>query len=635
LDLTATELQNRAEDLAVARLMLSEIHHYDGTNGMLAHYGIATPASEADVIAGLRKVMPIVAAKAGLEAARSNYVVLGGVEATNSVLKLMLQYGNLTKSKAAAILAGKLTSCQNIELGELNSLQFIRDPNYSYLISAPANKTLDFSATYSPSASVVGYEFNFGDGTILASDIPAASHLYNTTGFYYATVAPVVKQVNGSVVSCRSKQKAVGFRVDDLKPRISSVQPLTAPLGVATSFTVSGRYLPLTSVLSIADATCQTPTNRSALGFTVQCTLGGLVGDKVVTIKTDTLANGGAEINQTNLVAATQSGTIELPATAFVRGVKVALSANGYGADTLMNAPPYTAADNAAEWDFNVATAGKYELFATYASGESRPVSISFNGKVVFSNALSAATGGFYPANRQTLSQGTVELPAGKNVMRVFETGANVFPHIKGFSLVPVKTPAVIPEFVPIPGKNFSMSKYEITFAQYDAYADETGVAKPSDEGWGRGNLPVINVSWNDAVAYAAWLSNKAGKSYRLPSGEEWEFAAKAGTKTLYWWGNEIGVNNANCWYNYCDAWLYQNTAPVGSFAANPFGLYDMNGNVAEWTTLCPYVDGCDQRAALGGAWSGGPQSLIPESRSWPFVSDREYIYGIRLVRDN
>lgn len=306
LDLTATELQNRAEDLAVARLMLSEIHHYDGTNGMLAHYGIATPASEADVIAGLRKVMPIVAAKAGLEAARSNYVVLGGVAATNSVLNLMLQYGTLTKSKAAAILAGKLTSCQSVELGELNSLQFLRDPNYSYLISAPANKTLDFSATYSPSASVVGYEFNFGDGTILASDIPAASHLYNATGFYYATVAPVVKQVNGSVVSCRSKQKAVGFRVDDLKPRISSVQPLTAPLGVATAFTVKGRNLPLTSVMSIADATCQTPANRSALGFTVQCTLGGLVGDKVVTIKTDALANGGTEIKQTNMVTATQ-----------------------------------------------------------------------------------------------------------------------------------------------------------------------------------------------------------------------------------------------------------------------------------------------------------------------------------------
>jgi hypothetical protein len=132
------------------------------------------------------------------------------------------------------------------------------------------------------------------------------------------------------------------------------------------------------------------------------------------------------------------TSTIDLPATAFVRGVSVALSANGYGADAVMNAPPYGAADNSAEWDFAVPVAGRYELFATYASGESRPVMISFDANLVFSNALATSTGGYFPANRQTLSQGFVDLAAGSHVMRVAETGANVFPHIKGFTLVPV-----------------------------------------------------------------------------------------------------------------------------------------------------------------------------------------------------
>ena len=132
------------------------------------------------------------------------------------------------------------------------------------------------------------------------------------------------------------------------------------------------------------------------------------------------------------------TSTISIPATDFVRGVNVALSANGYGTDTLMNAPPYGPADNSAEWDITVPVAGRYELFATYASSENRPLTISFNGVVAFTNALATNTGGFFPANRVTLSQGIVQLTVGANVMKVAETGINVFPHIKGFTLVPV-----------------------------------------------------------------------------------------------------------------------------------------------------------------------------------------------------
>jgi formylglycine-generating enzyme required for sulfatase activity len=128
----------------------------------------------------------------------------------------------------------------------------------------------------------------------------------------------------------------------------------------------------------------------------------------------------------------------------------------------------------------------------------------------------------------------------------------------------------------------FAMGKYEVTFAEYDKFAEATGRKKPSDSGWGRGNRPVINVSWHDATAYAEWLSQQTGKQYRLPTEAQWEYAARAGTETKYWWGNEIGTNKANCSNGSCkDHFKY--TAPVGSFAANPFGIYDTVGNVWEW----------------------------------------------------
>lgn len=131
------------------------------------------------------------------------------------------------------------------------------------------------------------------------------------------------------------------------------------------------------------------------------------------------------------------SGNIELPASAFVRGVNVALSTNGYGSDTLMNAPPYLGVLNAAEWDFVVPVSGVYELRSTYATVDPRPVSISMNGSTVFPVAMSSGTGGFFPANRMTFSEGFVYLTAGSNVMRVSGNGVIAFPHIKGFSFVP------------------------------------------------------------------------------------------------------------------------------------------------------------------------------------------------------
>ena len=131
--------------------------------------------------------------------------------------------------------------------------------------------------------------------------------------------------------------------------------------------------------------------------------------------------------------------TIELPASAFVRGEDVAMASGTalvYGADALMNAPPYTSRPNAAEWDFSLVIEGSYTLFATYAAGASRPCSVLFNGDLTFPDALATVTGGFYAEDRQTEEQGVVFLPAGANIMRV-ERAAEI-PHIAGFTLVRV-----------------------------------------------------------------------------------------------------------------------------------------------------------------------------------------------------
>ena len=131
--------------------------------------------------------------------------------------------------------------------------------------------------------------------------------------------------------------------------------------------------------------------------------------------------------------------------------------------------------------------------------------------------------------------------------------------------------------------KRFAIAKHPVTFDQFDLFTQMTKRKSANDHGWQRGQRPVINVSWIDAVAYTNWLSEQTGKHYRLPTESEWEYASRGGTSTAYWWGDKILANMIHC-YECGDNIRHKETTNVASFKANPFGLYDTYGNVWEWT---------------------------------------------------
>ena len=190
------------------------------------------------------------------------------------------------------------------------------------------------------------------------------------------------------------------------------------------------------------------------------------------------------------------------------------------------------------------------------------------------------------------------------------------------------------PEMVVVPaGTPFAVGKYEVTFAEWEACVAGGGCGgySPDDEGWGRGRRPVINVSWEDVQAYVRWLSEQTGEAYRLLSEAEWEYAVRAGTTTHYTWGDEIGRNRANC--DGCGSgWDNKQTAPVGSFAANAFGLHDVHGNVWEWTQDCWEGD-CSVRVLRGGSWDLKPRDLRVAYRYTHAVWIRYDYNGVRVAR--
>jgi formylglycine-generating enzyme required for sulfatase activity len=195
--------------------------------------------------------------------------------------------------------------------------------------------------------------------------------------------------------------------------------------------------------------------------------------------------------------------------------------------------------------------------------------------------------------------------------------------------------------------KPFAVSAAEVTFDEWDtcvAFGD--CVAGITDARWGRGQRPVINVAWNEAQQYAAWLGKVTGKPYRLLTEAEYEYAARAGTQTAYPWGDDIGKGNADC-ASCGSQWGNSQTAPVRSFPANAFALYDMVGNVWEWVEDCHHssylgvpTDGsawtagtCGRRVVRGGSWSTDPPTLRSANRDGATADDRNHGLGFRVAR--
>lgn len=226
-------------------------------------------------------------------------------------------------------------------------------------------------------------------------------------------------------------------------------------------------------------------------------------------------------------------------------------------------------------------------------------------------------------ATLQSLEESLVAIPAGSYRMGdVNHTGGDL------------ERPA---HRVNVPA--FRLMKYEVTFEQYDAFAQMTGRTLPEDWGWGRGKRPVINTSWRDATAMAKWLSEKTGKRWRLPTEAEWEYAARAGTTTDYPWGNKFEKNRVN---------NGPTTDPVGSYAANAWGLHDMHGNAWEWMQDCwtPHYKGapadgsawtagdCSSRVVRGGSWYYDASWLRSPYRGKVGAASRTVNIGFRLARD-
>jgi formylglycine-generating enzyme required for sulfatase activity len=193
----------------------------------------------------------------------------------------------------------------------------------------------------------------------------------------------------------------------------------------------------------------------------------------------------------------------------------------------------------------------------------------------------------------------------------------------------------------------FAVGRYEVTFDEWDACVGAGGCRHtPGDADWGRGRRPVINVSWDDAQAYVSWLAKKTGKPYRLLSEAEWEYAARAGSTTAYPWSDELGTNRAN-FDDSGSQWSGKQTAPVGSFAPNAFGLYDMIGNVWEWTQDCwndsyagapmdglPWLKGyCGRRVVRGGSCFNISELARAAVRSRFEPGYRSNRQGFRLAR--
>lgn len=193
----------------------------------------------------------------------------------------------------------------------------------------------------------------------------------------------------------------------------------------------------------------------------------------------------------------------------------------------------------------------------------------------------------------------------------------------------------------------FAIGKYEVTVEEWNACAEAGACPRVATDANAPRTAPVRDISWDDAQAYVQWLAKSSGKSYRLPTEAEWEYAARGGTSSKYWWGEQMRQGTANC--KECgEPWRQEAPASVGSFAANPYGLHDMNGSVWEWVADCWHssykgapADGraweepaCSTRVIRGGSWREGASYMVSSTRFKYDASVRHSQNGFRVARD-
>jgi formylglycine-generating enzyme required for sulfatase activity len=192
----------------------------------------------------------------------------------------------------------------------------------------------------------------------------------------------------------------------------------------------------------------------------------------------------------------------------------------------------------------------------------------------------------------------------------------------------------------------FRLARHDVTFDQYDAFARATGRPLPEQRtGEPRGAMPVVNVTWTDAAAFIEWLNQASGRRYRLPSEAEWEYAARAGSRTVYPWGDRFDPGKANSeGREGADRW--EAAAPVGSFPPNAFGLYDMVGNVWQWMDDCEHNDfhgaptdgsawktgDCNWRMVRGGSWVQDARGMRVSLRLWEDLPRHFQSMGFRVA---
>jgi formylglycine-generating enzyme required for sulfatase activity len=192
----------------------------------------------------------------------------------------------------------------------------------------------------------------------------------------------------------------------------------------------------------------------------------------------------------------------------------------------------------------------------------------------------------------------------------------------------------------------YALGKYEVTVDQWNACVQANACPSVPSAASAGGTLPMRDVSWDEAQAYLKWLSSLSGKPYRLPTEAEWEYAARGGTATKHWWGDQMKDGNTSC--KGCgQPWTNDSPPPVGSFTANPFGFFDMNGSVWEWVADCWHSsyknapgdgsawngDSCQSRVIRGGSWREDASYMLSTTRFKYDAGVRQSQNGFRVAR--